>query len=669
MRSYRGRGGGSQSRNFGRTNNSSGGRTNPNTFPNRTPSSDPSQIRGNLQELSQILIRLDGASYPRYKEILGCWKGSDYTLIVDYIQSDPYAPPSRVRVIIPHSTSQLNPDLFNAKARKIATCDFLTRQFADAIKLLSSKKYSSPRNQNWSAPKGGGISIEAPGQEILERSSVLIDSESGEIECRFTVSFPARGRTILGHDCAQIVCDTVSKIVSDSLIYANFDRKQCNDAMIHAKCAEDAEYLRNWLDSNCLLAFVANGAILPRASGSDERPMKSKNSPIIPFRSPKELQIDVKLPNSGVVSGAAIRQGVNLIVGGGFHGKSTLLSAIERGVYNHIPGDGRELVVTVEHAAKVRAEDGRSINGVDISTFINNLPFHKDTTSFCTQDASGSTSQAANIVETIQAGSKCLLMDEDTCATNFMIRDARMAALVSADKEPITPLVSRIQWLYQNRGVSSILVIGGCGEYFNVADCVIRMDEFCAFDATREAKHIVKQFESIEPLGNVDSERNVKPKLMETEDIQKTERFVVKLLDNFECKCSVRALDRIQFGEYELDLGAVEQLVDRSQTRAISDAILYLDRFIKTSVPSQTNQIAPNSSTTNHIASVTSYTNQFSMNQILDHFSTQLDSHGFDFLDSGSKKLGVYSKPRRLELAAAINRLRTVEAMTQKIDF
>ena len=99
-----------------------------------------------------------------------------------------------------------------------------------------------------------------------------------------------------------------------------------------------------------------------------------------------------------------IRKGITLIVGGGYHGKSTLLKALEAGVYNHIAGDGREFVITDDTAFKLRAEDGRSITGVDISPFIKNLPNKKDTVHFSTEDASGSTSQAANLMEALESG-------------------------------------------------------------------------------------------------------------------------------------------------------------------------------------------------------------------------------------------------------------------------
>ncbi len=239
-----------------------------------------------------------------------------------------------------------------------------------------------------------------------------------------------------------------------------------------------------------LVAFIANGAILPRESGVSEKPLTQG---ALPFLAPPSLEIEVELPNQGKIKGLGIKKGITLITGGGFHGKSTLLKALERGIYNHIPGDGREGVVTLESAVKIRAEDGRFIASTDISPFISNLPFNLDTQKFSTPNASGSTSQAANIIEALESKSKLLLLDEDTCATNFMIRDKRMQTLIHKEDEPITPFIDRVKELYTSFGVSTILVLGGCGDYLEVADTVIMMKNYKPLDVTLPAKKIIKR--------------------------------------------------------------------------------------------------------------------------------------------------------------------------------
>lgn len=454
---------------------------------------------------------------------------------------------------------------------------------------------------------------------MLERSSVNLTSEG--VEARFTVALPARGRTVMGRAAHQALCHWLPGIVSRALCFGSLDA-----AALEAHCAavEDQQSLRAWLPTAGLVAFVGDGATLPRASGASDTPLRGA----VPFESPDALRVEVRLPNAGVITGMGVRKGVTLIVGGGFHGKSTLLKAIERGVYDHVPGDGRERVVTDGNAAKVRAEDGRSVAGVDISPFISNLPYGKDTAAFTTEDASGSTSQAANIIEALEAGAKTLLLDEDTCATNFMIRDARMAALVAADREPITPFISRVRSLIAD-GVSCVLVIGGCGEYFSVADCTLRMDGFRCFDATADARAVCERFAAAEGTGGLSLDAAPLP--------PRAPRRVAGLVPDAGAKVAVRAVDRAQFGETEIDLGGVEQLVDKSQTRAIMDAVAMLQRT----------QLRDGQPAT--------------LAACLDAADAAMQG-GLDNLAAAGAFRGDLARPRRIELAAAISRLRSLRA-------
>ena len=208
----------------------------------------------------------------------------------------------------------------------------------------------------------------------------------------------------------------------------------------------------------------------------------------VPFVSPASMEVAMELPHKGRIKGMGIREGITLIVGGGYHGKSTLLKALELGVYDHIAGDGREYVITVADGMKIRAEDGRCVKKDDISMFVNNLPNGKKTRSFYTEDASGSTSQAANVIEAMESGSTFLLIDEDTCATNFMVRDELMQRVVHRDKEPITPFIERARYLYEKKGISCIMVAGSSGAYFHIADQIVQMDNYVPCEITAEAK-------------------------------------------------------------------------------------------------------------------------------------------------------------------------------------
>ncbi|MFW6115350.1 MAG: ABC-ATPase domain-containing protein [Thermodesulfobacteriota bacterium] len=560
-------------------------------------------------ELKSILHRIDGKGYKAYKDIEGEYRSSEYVLMIDHVQGDPFAAPTKVRVRVPQSAAGFPTDTYETKSREIALRDFLTRSFAEASKRFCKR--------NRGTGKSGLILIDLPQQQILERTSAFITNK--HVEARFVMGLPAFGRRIAGRHAEAMFFDELPRIVRSSLLYKNLDT---NRIYKHIETAEDADYLRSQLDAMGLAAFVADGAVLPRASGIDQRPLEKGR--VVAFESPKELRKTVDLPNRGVLAGMGVPKGITLIVGGGYHGKSTLAKALEEGVYNHIPGDGREFVVSNPSSVKIRAEDGRKIEKVDISPFIANLPFGQPTREFSSEDASGSTSQAANIMESLEAGAQVLLIDEDTSATNFMIRDQRMQELVSKDKEPITPFIDKVRQLYLDHGISTILAIGGSGEYFDVADHVICMVEYKPSDLTQEAHRIAERYKAGRtPEGGKHFGRiTERVPLRRSFDPSKGRR---------EVKISSKGLQSIAFGTHTIDLGAVEQLVDISQTRAIGDAIYYATTFMDGSRP---------------------------LKEIVDVVISAIEKRGLDVLNK--RPVGDYAKFRGLELAAAINRLRTL---------
>ena len=388
------------------------------------------------------LEALDRCSYKAYKSLRGQHPFASFTLHVDSVQGDPFAAPSRLRVVVPQAIAGFPSNLYETASRRIALEDNLLRQFHQ-----QAQGYSSHRGSG----KSGLIVIAAPSQAMLSRTAVTVSATS--VEVRFAVGLPAHGRRIAGRQAAELLCDDLPKLIEQALRYSQLD---ATAIQAQGDTAETADWLRDQLRDRQLVAFVADGAILPRRSGVDER---SLGPAAVPFRSPASLRVSLTRPNGETITGMGIPTGITLIVGGGYHGKSTLLKAIEQGVYNHVPGDGREQVVTTATAVKVRAEEGRSVTGVDVSPFINHLPQGRSTEQFSTADASGSTSQAASIIEAVAAGATALLLDEDTSATNFMIRDRRMQALIAKAQEPITPLVDKVRQLYTDHGVSTILVM------------------------------------------------------------------------------------------------------------------------------------------------------------------------------------------------------------------
>ncbi len=565
----------------------------------------------NKEELRRILKRINGKGYKAYKDTTGSYDFSDYVFIIDHVQGDPFALPSRVRVRVSLKRSAIPLEIFHTKSREIALRDYLARQFSKSV-----GKYSKGVR---GVGKSGLLSIDTPGQEVLEISAVSVDNES--IEVRFTLGLPAFGRSVAGKEAETIIFAEIPRIVLDSLFYENID----NDSMSkHVKTVEDADFIRSELKTLGLKAFVPDGAILPRASGADNCPLLSKH--VVQFTSPDSLRVEINLPNAGKITGMGIPAGITLIAGGGYHGKSTLLKALELGVYNHIPGDGREFTVTVANAVKIRSEDGRRVSNVDVSPFINNLPLGLDTTSFSTEDASGSTSQAANILEAVEIGTDLLLIDEDTSATNFMIRDRRMQELVSKDKEPVTPFIDKMRQLRDEFGVSVVLVMGGSGDYFDVADIVICMDEYLSVDVTEKAKEIAGKYKNGRKAEGGPDFGALK------------KRFPVKSgfdpsRGKSDAKIVARGLKSIDFGNYNIDLGAVEQIVDSSQTRAIGMAIYYaLNKYIN---------------------------GARSLGEIIQLVMRDISDHGLDILTKFPT--GDMATFRGQELACAINRLRTLK--------
>lgn len=577
----------------------------------------------NLSTLRSTLNRIDGKSYKAYKDIEGAYEAESFTLFVDHVQGDPFAAPSKIRVRVPQRVANLPEPFFNTPIRRVALQDFLARRVHRAISDIVQGRRGSG--------KSGIMSIDAGGQEVLQRTAIVAGPQW--VEARLQVGLPASGRTVLGRQAETMLCTELPAIVDQSIRWHRLPQQQVEEFVA---CVENQEFLRAQLRSKGLVAFVADGAILPRKSGATDEPLPGEEA--VPFRAPDSLRVTLALANplpgkntqQTSISGLGIPQGVTLIVGGGYHGKSTLLKALERCVYPHIPGDGREWVVTCRDAVKIRAEDGRRVEQVDISPFISNLPYQRSTTGFCSDDASGSTSQAANIVEALEVGARVLLLDEDTSATNFMVRDARMQALVHKEHEPITPFLDRVRELYETMGVSTILVMGGSGDYFDMADTVIMMREYYPHDVTTEAREIAQTYPTrrVAETRNPLHEQARRTPLPDSFDPSRGKRDV---------KIDARAHDHIFYGNDTIDLQCVEQIVDLSQTRAIGAAIyLATERFMD---------------------------GRATLHEVVEMIEQLFDRDGLDMLDPfhrREKHPGNFARPRKYEIAAAINRLRTV---------
>ena len=496
------------------------------------------------EDLRQLLMSIDRKGYPAYKGTKGSYRFGSYVLCIDHVQGDPFAAPSKLHVEVGAKTAAFPERLYDKKHKRIALQDYLTRLFARQI-----QKYSF---QAKGSGKSGILSVTRCGQEILERSACTVDGKTGNVIVRFEAGFPANGRSINARELIKILFDFLPECVEESLLYRNIDKKKAERVM---ELSEDQECLRRSLKELDLIAFVADGAVLPRESGISGKPMKEG----IPFVSPESMKVTLILPYKGMITGMGIKKGITLIVGGGYHGKSTLLKALELGVYPHIAGDGREYVVTDADAVKIRAEDGRSIKHTDISMFINDLPNGKDTRAFYTQDASGSTSQAANVVEAIEAGASAFFIDEDTSATNFMVRDELMQQVIHRDMEPITPFIERMRELYENFGISTVLVAGSSGAYFQVADKIVQMDRYIPKDITEAAKEAASRYPGLEYPKEKAKLPDYYRAAGKNRDIYHKGRIKIK----------TQGKDGVLLGKELIDLRYVEQLADSQQLTSL----------------------------------------------------------------------------------------------------
>ena len=580
-----------------------------------------------LNELRTLLRSMDHKSYPAYKSLAGVYQFGSFVLGIDHVQGDPFASPSSLHVEIPMKAAGFPAEYLASDCMRIALQDHLTRQFSEQIEAYNFKAKGSG--------KSGLISTTRCGQEVLERSACQI--EPGKLIARFHVGFPAFGRTINAGELEKILFDFLPKCVERSFFLKNLDQKKVEAAVW---LAEDQQAVRRILREEGLAAFVANGSVLPRKSGVSDLPMKDS----VPFVSPASMERTITLPHRGKITGMAVPQGITLIVGGGYHGKSTLLSALQMGVYNHIAGDGREFVITDDTAVKLRAEEGRFIRPRDISLFINDLPNKKDTKAFSTEDASGSTSQAAGVVESIEADSTLFLIDEDTSATNFMVRDDFMQQVISREKEPITPFLERARDLYEKAGISTILVAGSSGAFFYIADTILQMDCYRALDITESVKTLCSDHKAprIQAPGFVLPEYRQALSMRSTagrgsslcgdrgREGYKAER---RGSEGRQERRKIKSFGKDSFSldKETIDLRYVEQLADSEQTTALAYLLRYaLEQVID---------------------------GRRSLQQVVDVLYNTLEKKGWEPFCSSYVPCGL-AKPRRQEVFACLNRYR-----------
>lgn len=511
----------------------------------------------NKIDLKNKLESIHRKSYPAYKSLRGSYTFGDFVLSIDHVQGDPFAAPSSLHVELPLKKAGFPEKYLEKRHTKTALEDLILRSFSKALDQYSFKAKGSG--------KSGLISTSRPGPEIMRRTAVEFNNIA--LLVRFEVGFPANGRTINAQELEKILLEFLPQIVKTCLFYQSWEKAKIQACY---ELAENQQRIREVLEERKLVAFCANGSILPRKSGVSSQPLKDA----IEFQSPESMEISIDLPFGNSIRGMGIPEGVTLIIGGGYHGKSTLLQALEQGVYNHVKGDGREYVITRADALKLRAEDGRAVSHLDLSLFIHDLPNGKDTHCFSTEDASGSTSQAAGVLEGMEAETSCFLIDEDTSATNFLVRDAFMQRVVSGDQEPITPFIARVRDLYEKVGISTILVAGSSGAFFHVADTIIQMDAYRPKDVKMSVEALLPEY----PPADLCS--NAEPFTLPTEKRMFVMERKIKRHGRGEreerIKTKVMGTDGFSIEHNIVDLRCVEQLIDTEQTAALAAILKHI---------------------------------------------------------------------------------------------
>lgn len=565
-------------------------------------------------DLRQKLREIDHRGYPAYKDLRGEYSFGEYILSIDHVQGDPFAAPSRISVKVGKERAGLPEAYYDTPYKRVTLQDYLTRLFGAQIRGGAFLAKGSG--------KSGLLSVSECGQEVLERTACRV--VQGAVTMRFEAGFPANGRTINAGELEKMLFRILPECVQKSLFYKNIDRRGLQAAI---ELCEDQQFIRDNLDKMGLCAFIANGSVLPRLSGVSEKPMKGA----VAFQSPASMEVTMDLPHRGAVTGMGIPKGITLFVGGGYHGKSTVLQALQDGVYNHIGGDGRELVITDDSAFKLRAEDGRSITNVDISPFIGHLPNGKDTKHFSTEDASGSTSQAANLMESVESGSRLLLIDEDTSATNFMVRDELMQRVISAGEEPITPFIQRVRGLYEDLGISSVIVAGSSGSYFYVADKVVQMKEYVPVDITERAKEAAARFGAEGAGADAEGANGHFPAY----DNQRIPRQNPALVKDDRLKLKSMGTSEILVGRDMVELRYLEQLKDSEQAAALAQLLKEAECRLMDG--------------------------RRSMRRIADLLEQQLDKEGLESLFEHGDVRTSLARPRKQEIMACINRYRKLQ--------
>ena len=557
----------------------------------------------NKDELYSKIDQINQQDAKQLQQLIGDYDFSRYVLKISRIDEPAETQHSLLVVSVPHFIAGFPLKLIETPVGRTALEDLLTRKVAEEIDKISAYDEDGISRRR--------LHITRPGQKILPRSSLVVTEEY--VEARIYVRLPLRDGRILGGDMKTLFFEILPRVVNAALIFCNLDEDEITAAV---NLMNDADHVRHLLATRGWVSFVADHARLSRVGDSDQPDLERA----IPLVVDEALARNVDVPHAGALRGFGVPAGLTLILGDAYSGRAELMHAIGDGIYNHVAGDGREMVITVPDAVYVKAEPGRSVQRVDISAFVR--PTGANPAAFTNIHADACAAQAASTIEALEVGARALLFEESDSAVEFLTRDARLGDLMPEADRTITPLSVLARRIVDQLGVS--LVIAGSStitDFIPVADTILRIANYKVSDVTQQAKALVAP-PATAPAGADVSALIAKKRSVVPSSIDPS-------AGRSELRIETEGMYQLHFGRNTIDLHGVVQLADEDQTRTIG-RILY---YAKTHYMDETHPIS----------------------ELLDSVDQDLSTEGLETLTRVLQ--GDLARPRRFEIAAALNRL------------
>jgi predicted ABC-class ATPase len=549
-------------------------------------------------EFYTILGEIDGREYVDLARLMGDYDFNRYIVKISNVPQSAEETGLSVVVRVTHAVAGFPEGLISSPIRRTALEDLLTRKLAAAIEGQATFDGNGVARRRIVAPR--------PGQKILPRSTVQITDDFTDV--RLSVLIPTQRGRLDGQAFQTVFFDDLPMVVQDALIYCNMDTAEVE---VFVGLMEDADQLRQSLPARGLIGFVASGSLVARLPGSDQPDVAAERTITVD----PSLLVSLDTPHRGAVEGLGINSGITLILGDAFSGRIELMRALASGIYNHVPGDGREYIVTMPDSVYIPAEPGRSVHRVDIGSL---LP-EED---YSTASAGACHAQAATLIEALEAGARVILLDEADACPGFLGGDDRVDRLLG-NASGITPLSARVRQMAQELGVSTIVAGNvSVSSFIPVADTILAVRDGVITDITREAKDAFDGV-SVAAVPEYDFTRLIE-----------TARWVVPSsidasIGRHDGVIGIEDGWQIRFGRYTIDLGSNCQIADAQQALTLGLIIEYArQRYLDKARP---------------------------MRELLDLVERDLSMEG---LEQVTRELrGDLARPRRYEIAAALNRL------------